>query len=111
MASCSLEKLQIQGFRSFGPQDDDSQVFNFAHNSFIIHSTHFFMNSPPFTKFFQTINFATLTKDPATNQVVAARPWPLVLILGQNGCGKTTIIECLKYITTGDSPPGSNGGT
>ena len=69
------------------------------------------MNSPTFIKFFQTINFATLTKDPATNQVVAARPWPLVLILGQNGCGKTTIIECLKYITTGDAPPGSTGGT
>ena len=30
MSSCSLEKLQIQGFRSFGPQDEDSQVGNYS---------------------------------------------------------------------------------
>ncbi|XP_076033751.1 DNA repair protein RAD50-like [Oratosquilla oratoria] len=35
---------------------------------------------------------------------------PLTLILGQNGCGKTTIIESLKYVTTGDKPPGSGTG-
>lgn len=54
---------------------------------------------------------------------------PLTLITGQNGAGKTvcnihpliflcgnclytlqTIIECLKYITTGDMPPNSKGG-
>lgn len=34
---------------------------------------------------------------------------PLTLICGQNGSGKTTIIECLKYITTGDLPPNSKG--
>lgn len=31
------------------------------------------------------------------------------MICGQNGSGKTTIIECLKYITTGDLPPNSKG--
>ncbi|KAJ3102955.1 DNA repair protein rad50 [Phlyctochytrium planicorne] len=30
---------------------------------------------------------------------------PLTLIMGQNGSGKTTIIECLKYATTGIQPP------
>ncbi|CAN6627038.1 DNA repair protein Rad50p [Trichomonascus vanleenenianus] len=35
---------------------------------------------------------------------------PLTLIVGQNGTGKTTIIECLRYSTTGDLPPNSKGG-
>jgi DNA repair protein RAD50 len=35
---------------------------------------------------------------------------PLTLIVGHNGSGKTTIIECLKYATTGDLPPGSKTG-
>lgn len=30
--------------------------------------------------------------------------------MGQNGSGKTTIIECLRYATTGDLPPNSKGG-
>lgn len=35
---------------------------------------------------------------------------PLTLILGQNGCGKTTIIEALKYVTCGELPAGTDDG-
>ncbi|CDW54963.1 DNA repair protein RAD50 [Trichuris trichiura] len=35
---------------------------------------------------------------------------PLTLIVGPNGSGKTTIIECLKYATIGAMPPGAKGG-
>ena len=35
---------------------------------------------------------------------------PLTLILGPNGTGKTTIIEALKFATSGDFPPGSDNG-
>ena len=35
---------------------------------------------------------------------------PLTLILGPNGTGKTTIIESLKYLTTGEYPPDSDKG-
>lgn len=35
---------------------------------------------------------------------------PITLILGENGTGKTTIIECLKYATTGEYPPNSDKG-
>ncbi|KGL72549.1 DNA repair protein RAD50 [Tinamus guttatus] len=34
---------------------------------------------------------------------------PLTILVGPNGAGKTTIIECLKYICTGDFPPGTKG--
>lgn len=34
---------------------------------------------------------------------------PLTLIVGPNGSGKTTIIEALKFITTGNHPAGGNG--
>ena len=30
---------------------------------------------------------------------------PLTMIVGANGCGKTTIIESLKYASTGYLPP------
>ncbi|XP_055313426.1 DNA repair protein RAD50-like [Sitodiplosis mosellana] len=35
---------------------------------------------------------------------------PLTLILGQNGSGKTTIIESIKYALTGDTPPNCKQG-
>lgn len=35
---------------------------------------------------------------------------PLTVIVGSNGCGKTTLIECLKYMTTGTVPPDSHSG-
>ncbi|OSD07185.1 hypothetical protein PYCCODRAFT_1402589 [Trametes coccinea BRFM310] len=35
---------------------------------------------------------------------------PVTVIVGHNGSGKTTIIECLKYVTTGDQPPNTRGG-
>lgn len=35
---------------------------------------------------------------------------PLTMIVGANGCGKTTIIECLKYSCTGLLPPGARSG-
>lgn len=35
---------------------------------------------------------------------------PLTLIVGMNGSGKTTIIECLKYVTAGEVPPNCANG-
>lgn len=55
-----LEKLQIQGFRSFSPDETKKQRIVFTR------------------------------RDEFSGKDVSS---PLTLILGQNGCGKTTIIE------------------
>lgn len=47
--------------------------------------------------------------DDKDKQLIQFNP-PLTLILGPNGTGKTTIIECLKYMTTGELPPGGKMG-
>jgi DNA repair protein RAD50 len=59
-----IDKMMIQGIRSFGPEKGETIVFNA----------------------------------------------PLTLIVGWNGSGKTTIIESLKYATTGDLPANSKTG-
>lgn len=61
-----VKEILIQGIRSFGPTEEDSQKMKFAK--------------------------------------------PLTLILGQNGTGKTTIIESLKYATCGELPTNCRGG-
>lgn len=47
--------------------------------------------------------------NPSMANVVEFHP-PLTIIVGQNGSGKTTIIEALKYATTGNMPPNTKGG-
>ena len=47
--------------------------------------------------------------DPDTAAVIEFYS-PVTLIVGHNGAGKTSIIECLKYATTGDQPPNTKGG-
>ncbi|XP_014249009.1 DNA repair protein RAD50 [Cimex lectularius] len=58
----SLEKLYVQGIRSFGPEKEDAGLIKFSS--------------------------------------------PLTLILGENGCGKTTLIEAIKFATCGELPAG-----
>ncbi|KAL3148389.1 DNA repair protein rad50 [Trebouxia sp. C0009 RCD-2024] len=44
------------------------------------------------------------------NQMVVEFYKPLTLIVGHNGAGKTTIIECLKQACTGELPPNTRNG-
>ena len=44
------------------------------------------------------------------NEPQEIRFFPLTIIIGPNGAGKTSIIESLKYVTTGMMPPNSNSG-
>lgn len=83
----TLDELRIGGIRNFGSEIDEQQVRCF-HSEFVL----------PFgwRRYFafQKIQFSA----------------PLTLIVGANGCGKTTIIECIKYALTGEYPPNSNSG-
>jgi len=47
---------------------------------------------------------------PNDEEQVISFCFPLTIIVGANGCGKTTIIEALKYAVTGSLPPGNNSG-
>lgn len=44
------------------------------------------------------------------NETVLYFDAPLSLIVGHNGAGKTTVIECLKQATTGSLPPNCRNG-
>ena len=47
---------------------------------------------------------------PDDDEQVISFCFPLTIIVGENGCGKTTIIESLKYAVTGSLPPGNKSG-
>lgn len=47
---------------------------------------------------------------PNDDEQVIGFCFPLTIIVGANGCGKTTIIEALKYAVTGSLPPGNKSG-
>ena len=47
---------------------------------------------------------------PEDDEQVISFCFPLTIIVGANGCGKTTIIEALKYAITGALPPGNSSG-
>lgn len=47
---------------------------------------------------------------PNDDEQVIGFCFPLTIIVGANGCGKTTIIESLKYAVTGSLPPGIKSG-
>ena len=47
---------------------------------------------------------------PEEEEQVISFCFPLTIIIGANGCGKTTIIEALKYAVTGSLPPGNKSG-
>lgn len=79
----TIESLSIRGIRNFGVDTDDEQVCHFGWVSFS--KKTFSIKKILFKK----ITFTA----------------PLTLIVGQNGSGKTTIIECIKYALTGETPP------
>ena len=47
---------------------------------------------------------------PDDEEQVISFCFPVTMIVGANGCGKTTVIEALKYAVTGSLPPGNKSG-
>lgn len=47
---------------------------------------------------------------PEDEEQVVEFSFPCTIIVGANGCGKTTIIESLKYAVSGSLPPGNKAG-
>ena len=97
----SISKLSIRGVRSFSPNDDE-QVIAFcfpltiivgANGTFISYDRMCRTQSMIRTYFFNGSTNST-SKLSSTKK----------------GCGKTTIIEALKYSVTGSLPPGNKSG-
>ncbi|KAL7460791.1 hypothetical protein ACHAXS_001231 [Conticribra weissflogii] len=85
----SISKLSIRGVRSFSPNDEE-QVIGFC--------------------FPLTIIVGGGISKVGVHVILFDTQHQLHLCLSANGCGKTTIIESLKYAVTGSLPPGNKSG-
>ena len=78
-----VSKLEIQGIRSVGPNDSEKVTIRFDR---------------PFTLITGRLTFKF------------SLVWIKFFVLGENGAGKTTIVEALKYAAAGSEPPGAKVG-
>ncbi len=105
----AIKKLALRGIRSFSP--DEESVSDSSRTTTRERET-----PPPYLPYLSSL--ITLIKMisllftffPLLRPKVIEFFSPLTMIVGANGCGKTTIIECLKYATTGILPPGAKNG-
>ncbi len=81
----SIDKLAIRGIRAFSP--NELQVIEFYKPLTLCAPRDGSPMTPP-------VSVSTSRRS----------------IVGKNGSGKTTIIETLKMVTTGDLPPNCRGG-
>ena len=83
-----------------------------AHTVRRIHTTSWFFLCQLFSKMSSLLALSirgVRAFDSNSEQTIEFKK-PLTVILGPNGCGKTTVIECLRFATTGQLPPGSMSG-